>query len=342
MIATRQLGRTSLRLPELGLGGAPLGDLVVVLDDLQADAVLSAAWEAGIRYVDTAPWYGRGQSEHRIGRDLRRRPRQDFVLSTKVGRVLRRRVDRTQPQADIWAGGLQFEIEFDYGYDAIMRSYEDSLQRLGFDSIDMLVIHDLDLPYHKTDARLRAHLDRLTTSGWRALDQLKRGGHVKAIGAGINALGHIPLFIDTVALDFFLVALPYTLLEHKRFLAEEMPLLTARGIGLIIGAVFSSGIGATGAVPDARFNYEPAGADILAHVRAIEAVCADHDVPLAAASLAFPLRHPAVASIIPGALTPEQVQSNVALYARPIPEALWTDLVDRHLVARDGAFPTPA
>ena len=342
MIKSRQLGRTNLRVPELGMGGAPLGDLVVVLDEPQSDAVMTAAWNAGIRYFDTAPWYGRGQSEHRIGHDLRRRPRPDFVLSTKVGRVLRRRLDRTQPLSDIWAGGLQFEIDFDYGYDAIMRSYEDSLQRLGFDSIDMLVIHDLDVPYHRTDAKVRAHLDRLATSGWRALDELKRSGHIKAFGAGINALDHIPLFIDTVPLDFFLVALPYTLLEHRRFLFQEMPLLSARGIGIIIGAVFSSGIGATGAVEGARFNYEPAGPEIMAHVKAIEEVCAAHRVPIAAAALAFPLRHPTVASVIPGALSPEQMRSNVALYSAPIPEALWTELVERGLIAREGAFPEPA
>jgi D-threo-aldose 1-dehydrogenase len=340
MIKSREIGRTGFRIPELGLGGAPLGDLVVKLDEGTADAIMGAAWKGGIRYFDTAPWYGRGQSEHRMGRFLRQQPREDFAISTKVGRVLRRRLDRTRPIEDLWSGGLQFEIDFDYGYDAIMRSYEDSLQRLGFDSIDILVIHDLDIPYHGSEGRMMAHLSRLATSGWRALDQLKRGGHIKAFGAGINALDHVPRFVDVVPLDFFIIALPYTLLEHRRFLAEEMPLLTARGISIIIGAPFSSGIGATGAVQGARFNYAPAGPEIMEHVRKVEAVCERHGIPIAAASLHFPLRHPAVTSIIPGAIAPENVEQNVRLYNTVVPDAFWQDLVKEGLVAREAAFPS--
>jgi D-threo-aldose 1-dehydrogenase len=338
MMKRRELGRTGFEIPELGLGGAPLGDLVVKLDEPTADAIMSTAWKGGIRYFDTAPWYGRGQSEHRMGHFLRQQPRPDFAISTKVGRVLRRRLER-KPIDDLWCGGLQFEIDFDYGYDAIMRSYEDSMQRLGFDSIDILVIHDLDVQYHGSQARMNAHLGRLASSGWRALDQLKRGGQIKAFGAGINALDHVPRFVEAMPLDFFIIALPYTLLEHRRFLAEEMPLLTERGISIIIGAVFSSGIGATGAVQGARFNYAPAGPEIMAHVRKVEAVCERHGIPIGAAALQFPLRHKAVTAVIPGAIAPENVEQNVRLYQTAIPEAFWEDIVREGLVAREAAFP---
>jgi D-threo-aldose 1-dehydrogenase len=336
--ARRTLGRTGISLTQLGLGGAGLGDLFSIIPDDVALATLNAAWEAGIRYFDTAPWYGLGQSEHRFGRALYRQPRRDFVLSTKVGRTLHAVHDAESYDTGMWSGGLPFRVRFDYGYDGVMRSFEDSLQRLGLPRIDLLMIHDLDIQYHRTPQRVAAFLTQLHNGGARALEELRRDGRIGGFGAGINEPGMIPRFLDLIDLDCFLVAMPYTLLDQA-VLDEEFPRCTERGIGFVIGSVFASGILATGAVPGALYGYVPADQPMLARVARIEAVCARHGVPLAAAALQFPLGNPAVASVIPGALAPEQVQRNVAAFRHPIPANLWAELKHEGLLRADA--PTP-
>ncbi len=334
----RQLGRTGVELTQLGFGGAGIGDLFEVVPEADAEATLKAAWDHGIRYFDTAPWYGRGQSEHRTGRALYRRPRQDFVLSTKVGRVLLAPREPESFDPTGWAGGLQFEHRFDYSYDAIMRAYEDSQQRLGMSRIDLLLIHDLDFWFHATEQKVKAYLAQLFTSGWRALDELKRHGLIRGIGAGINELGMIPRFLDLVDIDFFLVALRYTLLEQET-LETELPRCGARGVGIVIGGVFNSGILATGAIPGAKYNYADATADSIDKVRRIEAVCKRHDVPLPAAALQFPLGHPSVAAVIPGGLNPSHIERNVAHFRLDIPAALWDELKAGGLLRADAPVP---
>jgi D-threo-aldose 1-dehydrogenase len=337
-LARRRLGRTDVELTQLGFGGAGLGDLFTVLPEADATATLAVAWDAGLRYFDTAPWYGRGQSEHRLGRFLYRQPRTDFVLSTKVGRTLHAFHDAERFERGMWAGGLPFEVRFDYSYGGIMRSFEDSLQRLGLPRIDLLIIHDLDLQYHGRIERVTALLTELYTGGWRALSELKRAGLIRGIGAGINELGMIPRFLDLIDLDFFLVALPYTLLE-QHVLDAEFPRCAAAGVGIVIGGVFASGILATGAVPGAKHNYADASPEALAKVARIEAVCRRHGVPLQAAALQFPLGHPAVASVIPGAIQPDQVRRNVAAFRHDIPADLWAELKHEGLLRADA--PTP-
>lgn len=332
-IPTAPLGRTGLQLPRLGLGCAGLGELFTPVDEQQAEDLLETAWAGGIRYFDTAPWYGRGKSEHRVGRFLWDAPREAAVLSTKVGRLLRRRIDPSRPVADQWIGGLPFQASFDYGYDGIMRSFEDSLQRLGLDTVDMLVIHDLDFWHHGDEAGVAARLDELAGSGWRALEELRRTGAVRAVGAGINQTGFTGRFLDRMPIDFFLVALRFTLLEHAAFLADEMPRLEADGVGVVVGGVFSSGLGATGPVPGARFNYAPAEPDAIAHAGRIAEICSAHGVPLAAAALRFPLRHPAVAAVIPGAVRAAEVDDILAWFRHPVPDALWSDLHEAGLTA---------
>ena len=253
----RKLGRSEIMLPIFGLGGAPLGDLYTKVSDADAEATIAAAWDEGVRYYDTAPWYGRGQSEHRMGRFLRRQPRSEVLISTKVGRVLSAPINLATFNRGMWTGGLDFEIRFDYSYDGIMRSYEDSLQRLGMNRIDILVIHDLDFWHHRTEPYVAALLAQLTTSGYRALRELKEAGLIGAIGAGINELGMIPRFYDFFDLDFFLVALRYTLGEQET-LDRELPLCVEKGASIIVGGVFSSGIYATGPVPGAKYNYADA------------------------------------------------------------------------------------
>ena len=337
-LSTRTLGRTGVELTRLGFGGAPLGDLFTVLSDADAQGALDAAWDGGIRYFDTAPWYGRGQSEHRFGRALYRRPRDSFTLSTKVGRVLRAARDEAKFDRAMWAGGLPFPHRFDYSYDGIMRAFEDSQQRLGMPRIDLVLIHDLDLQYHPSPALVSARLAELATGGWRALSELKEAGMIRGIGAGINERGMMGRFLDLVDLDFFLVAMPYTLLDQA-VLEDEFPRCVAQGVGFVIGAVFASGILATGAVAGAKYAYADATPEMLARVARMQAVCARHGVSLAAAALQFPFGHPAVAAVIPGALNAGHVERNVASFREPIPPALWAELKHDGLLREDA--PTP-
>jgi D-threo-aldose 1-dehydrogenase len=335
---TRPLSETGVHVTQLGFGSAPLGELFTTVSDDEAHETLSAARDCGIRYFDTAPFYGMGLSEHRVGRFLRSIPREDVVLSTKVGRILRRPFNFGRARPSPFTGGLSFDYSFDYGYDGIMRAFEDSIQRLGLTHIDLLVIHDLDYWSHSTETRVSAHLSELISSGWRALDELRSEGVVKGLGAGVNELGMIPRLIDAVDLDFVLVAMRYTLLD-QRTLEVELPLCVDRQISVIVGAVFNSGILATGAVPGAKYDYQAASPEILDRVRKIEAVCERYDVPLPAAALQFPLGHPSVAAVIPGGFLPEHVRTNAALFKREIPGALWEELKSEGLLHSDAPVP---
>lgn len=336
--ATRPLGRTGVQLCPLGFGGAPIGELYEKLTEDQVETTLATAYEAGIRYYDTAPWYGHGLSEHRVGHLLRQQNRDDFVLSTKVGRVYSAPKDPRGLDTGPWAGGLPFELHFDYGYDAVMRSWEDSLQRLSLNRVDLLLIHDLDFGYHETEEGVAARFGELENGGWAALQKLKEAGSISGIGAGINALGMIPRFLERFDMDFFLVAMPYTLLNQE-ILETEFPACADRGVGIVIGAPYASGILATGVRDGAKYNYETAGHDIVVRVRAIESVCDAHGVSLQAAALQFPFGHDSVAAIVPGAILPEQVSANVSVMRHEIPTGFWDDLKAEGLIRGDA--PTP-
>jgi len=338
-IETRMLGKSGVRVTQLGFGGAGLGELFVRVDEATAAATLQTAWDEGIRYYDTAPFYGRGLSEIRTGRFLDNKPRSEFVLSTKVGRWFFPPAKPDSFETGFWAGGLRFEHVHDYSYDGIMRAYDQSQLRLGMNRIDLLVIHDLDFWFHETEEKVAAYLAQLFTSGWRALDQLRSHELVRGVGAGINELGMIPRFLNALDLDFFLLAMRYTLLEHET-LKSELPYCERRNIGIVIGGVYNSGITATGAVEGAKYNYKDAMPDIMDRVARIESVCRANGVPLAAAALQFPLGHPAVASVIPGAIHPDQVRQNAENFRHPIPAALWSDLKIKGLIAEDA--PTPS
>jgi D-threo-aldose 1-dehydrogenase len=272
-----------------------------------------------------------------MGAGLRDRPAGEYVLSTKVGRWLRAARDPGSLD-DPWVGGVPFEIVFDYTYDGILRAFEQSQLRLGLRTYDLAVIHDLDYLYHATDEGVAARLQELSGSGWRALDELKRAGLIRGIGAGINQRVMIGRFLDAVDLDFFLVAMPYTLL-HQEVLEDAFPRCVERGMGFVIGAVFQSGILATGPVAGATYDYAPAPPEVLARVTRIDAVCRRHGVPLPAAALQFPLGHPAVAAVIPGAFRPEHVDRNVASFRHPIPADLWAELKHEGLLRADAPVP---
>jgi len=339
-IPTRSLGCSGVEVPALGFGGAPLGELFERLTEDRAQATLRGAWDCGIRYFDTAPWYGHGLSEHRIGWLLRQQDPAAFFCSTKVGRVY----DRARGGADRdvtapWAGGLPFVPRFDYTYAGVMRSFEDSLMRLGLNRVHALVIHDLDFGYHGSEANVGAKLRELD-SGWTALEALRRSGEIEAIGVGVNEASMMPEFLDRWPIDFFLVAMPYTLLDQA-VLDREFPACDARGVGVVIGAPYASGILATGAVEGVRYGYAPASAQARRKVARIEALCARYGVPLKAAALQFPLAHPLVASIIPGANTREQVEENRAMLEHAVPVELWAELRSEELIHADAPVPTP-
>jgi D-threo-aldose 1-dehydrogenase len=335
--ARRQLGRTGLVLTRLGMGTAPLGDLWERIPEERAQATLAAAWQQGVRYFDTAPWYGNTLAEQRLGHFLRQQPR-EFAISTKVGRVYSRpkNPDRFEP-ASFWVGGLPFELRFDYGYDGVMRSFEDSLHRLGLARVDLLVIHDVDPGYHGDDAGVERCFAQLE-GGIRALEELKAAGDIKGFGAGINEGSMLGRFLDRFDLDFFLVAMPYTLLDQTP-LDDALPRCVERGIGIVIGSPYASGILATGPIEGAKYNYAPAAPEILDRTRRIQAVCERHGVALAAAALQFPLGHPAVAAVIPGAVAPEEAARNVATMRVEIPAALWAELKAEGLLHRDAPVP---
>lgn len=319
----------------MGLGCGTLGDPDEITSEAQAQATLQQAWDLGIRYFDTAPWYGNTLSEHRLGYFLRQQPRDAFSLSTKVGRVYFRPADlkahEQSPWMARWRGGLPFDLRFDYGADGIQRAYEDSLMRLGLNTVDALVIHDLDPRHQQGEERVADGLAQLDSGGFRVLDELRRRGEVKAIGAGINHVGMIDRFLARFDIDYFLIAMPYTLLDQPA-LEGELQLCADRGVDVIIGAVFASGILATGSQADARYAYQPAPNDVLERVRRIEAVCRQYDVTLPSAALQFPLRHPCVRAVIPGANAPEQVAANVAAVKATIDPAFWAALKDQQLI----------
>jgi D-threo-aldose 1-dehydrogenase len=336
---TRKLGKTGVELTRLGFGSAPLGELFVKVNEPTAAATLQAAWDAGVRYYDTAPYYGRGLSEIRVGRFLDSKPRSEFVLSTKTGRWFFPPADPDAFETGFWAGGLRFDHVHDYSYDGLMRSYEQSHMRLGMNRIDLLIIHDLDFWFHTTEQKVTAYLNQLFTSGWRALEELRKHKLIRGIGAGINETGMMPRFLDMLGLDFFLVALRYTLMEQD-VLEAEFPYCERAGVGVVVGGVYNSGITATGRIPGAKYNYSDASEEVLAKVDRIQAVCKSHGTPMAAAALQFPLAHSIVASVIPGAISPEQVRQNVQNFKHAIPASLWSDLKREGLLSESAPTPT--
>ncbi|MDH4182495.1 MAG: aldo/keto reductase [Betaproteobacteria bacterium] len=334
-LARRPLGRSGLEVTALGFGSAPLGDLYAPLDDATAIAAVDAAAAGGVTLFDTAPLYGRGLAEHRLGTALRRRPRESFVLSTKVGRVL-----APAPQGvrrrEGYVGGLPFEARFDYGRDGALRSLEQSLLRLGLASIDVALIHDIDPWTHGEgyDARFREAVG----GAYRALHELREQKVVRAIGIGVNDAAVCARMVRETDIDCVMLAGRYTLLEQGA-LDDFLPLAAQRGIGVLLGGVFNSGILATGAQSGAHYNYRAAPPEVLARVARIDAVCRSHGVALPHAAIRFPLAHPAVPSVVLGAVTPDEVTRNLAAFDAPIPAALWRDLAAEGLLRKDAPVP---
>lgn len=334
-IATRRLGRSDLPVSVLGFGGAPLGDLYARLDEAEAVATVEAALAGGVTLIDTSPLYGHGLSEHRIGAALRRARRDGVVISTKIGRVAEPFAGRGDGSG--YHGGLPHALRFDYSHDGAMRSLEQSALRLGVDRFDIVLIHDVDVWTHGAE-RIESRFREAMDGAYRALERLRAAGTVKAIGVGVNEAEMCERFARAGDFDAMLLAGRYSLLEQPA-LAGFMPLALEKRIGLMLGGVFNSGILATGAIAGAKYNYAPASPAILARVAAIEAVCRHHDVPLRRAALHFPLGHPAVCSLVMGAVSPAEVADQIAELATPVPAALWEALKTQGLLGADVPVP---
>jgi len=337
VVPRRTLGRTGLCVSTLGFGAAPLGDLYARLDDGTAIAAVERALELGINLLDTSPLYGHGLAEHRCGTALRRVPRQDIVVSTKVGRWM----DPFHPRGgeSRYVGGQPHRAVIDYSYDGTMRSVEQSLLRLGTDRLDLLLIHDVDVWTHGRDA-IEDRFREAMTGAYVALDRLRSEGAVAGIGIGVNEAEMCVRFAQAGSFDVMLLAGRYSLLEQPA-LAQFLPLAQQQGIGVLLGGVFNSGILATGAVSGAKYNYRDAPPEIMAKVTDIARVCAAHGVALPTAAMHFALGHPAVASLVLGAQDPQEVERNVAALSSQVPAALWADLKAEHLLDEDVPVPLP-
>lgn len=311
-----------------GLGGAPLGNLFRAVDDATAEATLEAAWNAGVRCYDTAPHYGAGLSEHRLGRFLRTKPRSEFVLSSKVGRLLT--PDPAAPrEAHGYVQTLPFAARFDYGADAALRSIDDSLQRLGLDRLDIVYIHDIDTPTHGAEQPRRFR--EAMAGAWPALERLRREGVVGAVGLGVN---EARVCVDALAetdLDCCMLAGRYTLLDQSA-LEVLVPRCVERGVKLVLAGAYNSGILATGAVPGAAYDYGPARDAVLERVRRLQAVCAAHGVPLRAAALQYTRACPAAAGLVVGARSPDEVADAATMLRHPVPPAFWQALHAERLI----------
>jgi len=329
---TRPLGRAGLRVTVLGLGTGTLGGHRIPVSRRVADEVMSTAWSAGVRYFDTAPFYGFGQACRIVGDALRELPRDQWVLATKVGRLLRPRVDPSPDPG--FRRPMPFDAVFDYSYDGVMRSFEDSLQRLGLAQIDILYAHDIGQRQHGRD-RHEGIMRSFREGGYRALEELRSSGQVRAIGIGVNEREVLLEAIEWGDWDAFLLAGRYTLLEQAP-LDDLLPRCVRLGISLVIGAPFNTGILAG----RDSYNYKPAPPEILTRVNAIKAVCDSYRVPLIAAALQFPLAHPTVAAILPGPRNVQEFETNARLLHYPIPSVLWEDLRDAELIHPEA--PTPA
>lgn len=328
--ARRKLPRREASLSVMGLGCAQMGNLYKVTSHEEARGAFDAAWDAGIRYYDTAPYYGYTRSERRLGTMLTDLPRQDYVVSTKVGRIME--PDATVgAEADGFMAPLPFRPVFDYTYDGIMRSFEASRQRLGIYAPDILFVHDIGAFQH---AGLSQHYwSQLTGGGFKALGELRDQGVVKAVGLGVNEFDVIRQAMQVFDLDVAMLAGRYTLLEQNSL--AFMDECAAAGVGIVAAGVFNSGILAG----NRKFNYEDAPPDVLTRAEKLDAACRDMNVSLQAAALQFPMAHTAVVSVVSGARNAMQIKANVTSFEEEIPAAFWDALRSRGLIGEGVPLP---
>ncbi|MDO6693120.1 aldo/keto reductase [Aliiglaciecola sp. 3_MG-2023] len=336
VIAKKQIGTTQLQIDTLGFGCAPMGNLYQAISDEDAKSILTAAWQAGFRHFDTAPHYGQGLSERRTGDMLRPLQGKDYILSTKVGRLLKPAGYAHTRHG--FVSPMPFDIHYDYSYDGIMRSFEDSIQRLGIDRIDILYMHDIGRDTHG-DANDK-HFPIAMQGGYKAMNELRSQGLVKAIGLGVNEYQVCEQALDYGDWDCFLLAGRYSLLEQQS-LQTFLPKCEQQNCSIIIGGPYNSGILATGVngTNTPYYNYAPASPAIIDRVAKIEDICQQYDVTLAAAALQFPLAHPAVASVIPGLGNISRIQKTIELFQQTIPSEFWQSLQQAGLLDENAPIP---
>lgn len=325
----------------MGLGGTGLGNMYRATDPSVAHATVHAAFENGLRYFDTAPVYGFGLAETRLGEAIKALPRQEIVISSKVGYDLVP-VTESEIKPVLWDEAPPFRADFEYSRDAVLRSIEESLKRLGIDYIDMLAIHDPDEAIHFAKGEnpyARSRFSEAMDGAYPVLAELRAQGIIKAVGVGINQWQMLSDFVEAGQFDYFLLAGRYTLLEQEP-LATLFPACERKGTKIVVGGPYNSGILATGAVQGATFNTRNAPPEVLDRVGRLNAVCISHNVPLAAAALQFPLAHKLVVSVIPGTRSIEELEQNLEYLKWPIPDSLWSDLKSEKLI--DGASPLPS
>lgn len=315
----------------LGMGGAPLGNLFTVVAEADAAASLDAAWAAGIRHFDTAPHYGAGLSELRMGAALRNQPRGEFTFSTKVGRLLQAGREMAD-EVEGFVHALPFRRRFDYSAAGAQRSIEDSLARTGLSRIDVVYIHDMSEDWHGPAWTYR--MEEALQGAAVYLTDLRAQGLIGAWGLGVNQVAPCLIALEHATPDVFLIAGRYTLLDHTA-LAQLFPACAAKGVKCVLGGPYNSGLLAGGTT----FNYEAAPADIVARALAIAAICAQHNVDVKAAALQFCAAHPQVAAIIPGGRNAAEVTQNAAMMVAPIPGALWYDLRAAGLLPAEAPIP---
>lgn len=330
-----KFGRVDLEVTPFGFGTAPIGNIFREIDEETSDSMIQEAWKQGVRYFDTAPFYGHGLSELRTGHSLRWKNRDEYVLSSKIGRILKP-ARKDDIEFAPWKNAGRFKVEFDYTYDGTMRSFEDSLQRMNLERMDICFIHDIDV-FSRGDEQPEVFRQAMD-GAWKALSELRDQGVVKAIGVGVNEWEVCHTALEQRDFDCFLLAGRYTLLEQEA-LDKFLPLCEARGAAVVVGGGFNSGILATGAKEGAKYNYAPAPEHIMERVRKIEEVCADHNVPLPVAALQFVVAHPAVPTFMAGTRTVDQLRQNLAWFSHPIPAEFWKNLKEKGLLREDA--PTP-
>jgi len=340
MFQKRKIGDTNLQVSALGFGAASLGNLYKAVSDEDAKSTLTAAISSGINLYDTAPRYGLGLSERRLGDALRTLPQSDYVVSTKVGRII-----TPDHKADVkqlrygFDTPMPFDAHYDYTYDGIMRSFEDSLQRLGLAQVDILLVHDIGVDTHGEKDQF--YYQQLVSSGYKALDELRSQGVIKAVGLGVNETEICERVMGIGQFDCFLLAGRYSLLEQDA-LDTFLPKCEDHGASIILGGPYNSGILATGVkgkdIP--HYNYEPAPEHIIKKVSQIEDICQQFGVPLAAAALQFPLGHSAVSTVIPGLGSERRVNKTVELFHHDIPSDFWSSLKDAGLLRQDAPIPS--
>ncbi|MBT2231935.1 aldo/keto reductase [Nonomuraea sp. NEAU-A123] len=330
--ATVQIGDTGLRLPRIGLGTASLGNFLSPISDEDAAAVIARALGRGIRYLDTAPLYGHGLAEQRVRAAIAGIPRDELVISTKVGRLLREGAPRDDSQ---YFNGEPFYKDvpsagpvWDFSENGIRQSVEESLRRVGVDRFDILLLHDPD-----------EHFEQASTTAYKALSELRADGEVRAIGAGMNSTSVLTKLVRDCDLDVILLAGRYTLLDQSG-MDELLPMCVRRTTSVVVGGVFNSGI-LIDPEPGTTFDYVPASAEVLDRARRIRGICARHDVPMAAAAVQFPLAHPQVCSVLLGPRSLDELDMDLGLLSVDIPSALWADLRAEGLLRPDAPCPEP-